>query len=378
MKFPLIASIILPLASSLTFAASFDCTKASNFVEKSICNDQRLSKFDDALSQNYKAIFSSDIGDDARKELKASQRTWISTRNRCTNNDCLANIYQKRIDEICDYPVLSGMHPVCISSVESEPNTKQPIKIATDTDQPQSNSQHIQDAQLEKAWSCRPDIIDNFNNYVLKFSNDKCAPGGAFYPIAQTLEPMPEEAQRLAELLLTTYHVNLNDESTFNKFREESERWQRYFQKKAEFEQHLADEHARKLRSGELKISSMQDALTAYPDKDEMIKTAISPLLTPNQTPVTGIVVVDAMENPSVIRAKATTAMAIYVGQGGKENAYIYLTLTKQTKNFRPDKLRIGGAAEVIGKYTRNIKYQTNSGEEKIAPVFEVMYINAL
>jgi uncharacterized protein len=36
-------------------AASFDCAKASSFVEKAICSDKRLSSMDDQLARLYKA-----------------------------------------------------------------------------------------------------------------------------------------------------------------------------------------------------------------------------------------------------------------------------------------------------------------------------------
>jgi uncharacterized protein len=36
-------------------AASFDCAKASSFVEKAICSDKQLSSMDDQLARLYKA-----------------------------------------------------------------------------------------------------------------------------------------------------------------------------------------------------------------------------------------------------------------------------------------------------------------------------------
>lgn len=31
---------------------------------------------------------------------------------------CLADSYRQRLDEVCEYPVLSGVHPICTSSEE--------------------------------------------------------------------------------------------------------------------------------------------------------------------------------------------------------------------------------------------------------------------
>ena len=108
--------IALALSCSAAHAVSFDCAKASTFVEKAICTDPLLGKLDDALSENYKYMLASNIGDGARKDLRATQKKWLSDRNKCTNNKCLTDAYRKRVDEICDYPVISGVHPICTYS----------------------------------------------------------------------------------------------------------------------------------------------------------------------------------------------------------------------------------------------------------------------
>jgi len=115
-----ISNLLLALAaaSSLVHAASFDCKKAATFVEKEICNDSLLEKLDDALGGNYKSMLGANIGSGAKKDLKATQRVWLSVRDKCTNKQCLVDTYRKRIDEVCDYPVIAGVHPVCTSSDE--------------------------------------------------------------------------------------------------------------------------------------------------------------------------------------------------------------------------------------------------------------------
>lgn len=99
-----------------TWTPSFDCTKASTFSEKAICSDPSLGKLDGALSENYKYMLASDIGDGARSDLKTTQKNWLADRNKCTDNRCLASTYRKRIDEVCEYPVISGVHPICTNS----------------------------------------------------------------------------------------------------------------------------------------------------------------------------------------------------------------------------------------------------------------------
>lgn len=99
-----------------TWTPSFDCTKASTFSEKAICADTLLGQLDGALSQNYKYMLASDIGDGARTDLKATQKKWLAERNKCSGNQCLHSSYRKRMDEICEYPVISGAHPICTIS----------------------------------------------------------------------------------------------------------------------------------------------------------------------------------------------------------------------------------------------------------------------
>lgn len=101
-----------------SWSPSFDCAKASTFSEKAICTDTLLGKLDGALAENYKYMLASDIGDGARSDLKATQKKWLAERNKCTDNQCLASAYRKRIDEVCEYPVISGVHPVCTNSDE--------------------------------------------------------------------------------------------------------------------------------------------------------------------------------------------------------------------------------------------------------------------
>lgn len=112
--------ILLLAVSGSASAASFDCNKASTFVEKAICSDKTLGELDDALSSNYKSMLASNIGDGARKELRTTQRIWLADRNKCTTRSCVEALYRQRVDAICDYPVISGVHPGCTYSDDIE------------------------------------------------------------------------------------------------------------------------------------------------------------------------------------------------------------------------------------------------------------------
>jgi uncharacterized protein len=106
------AAIILTVCSLNVFAVSFNCNKASTFVEVAICQDSTLGQLDDYLSENYQGMLESDLGTTVQS-LKKEQRQWLSKRNKCTNKQCIEKLYRSRINETCDYAVVTGMHPVC-------------------------------------------------------------------------------------------------------------------------------------------------------------------------------------------------------------------------------------------------------------------------
>ena len=65
----LLALFFLTLQMPTSSAASFDCTKAGTQVEKLICSTPILGELDVALSQNYRNMRASNIGDGARADL---------------------------------------------------------------------------------------------------------------------------------------------------------------------------------------------------------------------------------------------------------------------------------------------------------------------
>lgn len=75
-------------------AASFDCAKASDFIEHSICDDGELSVLDDELARLYKEAVQNTTDVNV---LKQEQRDWLTTRNKCTDMDCIKTTYQQRM-----------------------------------------------------------------------------------------------------------------------------------------------------------------------------------------------------------------------------------------------------------------------------------------
>src|SRR4249920_3222457 len=78
-------------------AATFDCDKASTFVEKVICSDTRLTNLDDQLGRQYKDALAASSNSGA---LKAEQRAWLSSRNQCKDSDCVIKAYEARISSL--------------------------------------------------------------------------------------------------------------------------------------------------------------------------------------------------------------------------------------------------------------------------------------
>lgn len=115
---PSAVQITQPEEPSSNWKPSFDCSKAATVVEKLICNEQSLGKLDGALADNYKTMMAADIDDGARADLKLTQKQWLGNRNECTDSQCLAIAYKARIDEVCEYPVIEGIYPICTSADE--------------------------------------------------------------------------------------------------------------------------------------------------------------------------------------------------------------------------------------------------------------------
>lgn len=79
-------------------AASFNCQKASNQIERMICNDAELSKLDNELASTYFQYL--DDSDDIMDAIEF-QKNWLKTsRDTCQNIGCLKSVYQSRVHDI--------------------------------------------------------------------------------------------------------------------------------------------------------------------------------------------------------------------------------------------------------------------------------------
>ncbi len=89
----IILVLLVPLQS---WAASFDCAKASTKLEKLICSDKELNALDDALGKAYKKALGNATDRDA---LKNGQKEWLKNTLRPCDIDkaCLVPAYKNRI-----------------------------------------------------------------------------------------------------------------------------------------------------------------------------------------------------------------------------------------------------------------------------------------
>ena len=79
---------------------SFDCSRASNVTEKSVCQDKTLAALDRKMAKTYAEAKQSYLKNEMKK-LTSDQRAWIKNRNRCKDDrNCIVNVYQKRIAQL--------------------------------------------------------------------------------------------------------------------------------------------------------------------------------------------------------------------------------------------------------------------------------------
>lgn len=83
-------------------AASFDCSKATTIIEKTICSDTLLSRLDMELGKIYLNL-KKRVPLEQWNEIKSTQIVWLKKRNSIcanANRDCLLQIIQQRLNEL--------------------------------------------------------------------------------------------------------------------------------------------------------------------------------------------------------------------------------------------------------------------------------------
>lgn len=127
------------------------------------------------------------------------------------------------------------------------------------------------------------------------------------------------------------------------------------------------------LQSRTSPVLNFNDAVLLHNPK-ELLDVMKSPLLIPDKTIYGGNLILDSQDGENSLRVKYGGFNAPLVGW--VDIAYATIKITKRTINYSHSGLRIGGQIKVIGRYMKNTKYTTVSGEIKTMPLIELMYIS--
>jgi hypothetical protein len=146
------------------------------------------------------------------------------------------------------------------------------------------------------------------------------------------------------------------------------------------------------LKSGQKKVGSIEDAVILHEPKD-VSGIMISPLLRPDNGNYHGTILLEKEERKNVllgrrqVSAQEQQSGLVALRAGAFTRAqyetmyvkplYVVLNLSDKTTVFAPERLRIGAEVTVVGKYAANQKYKTVAGEERTAPILELMYLGA-
>ena len=139
----LLAMALALLASSSAFAQggpSFDCAKASNAIERTICKDPELAKADRELAAAFAGL-SGKLSGPAKDHLAKDQVRWIVERNQdCGRDkdgieDCLKQRYATRLDNL--KAMAQGTYPFIGTQSISKNGTVGKIAYTIDIRYPQ-------------------------------------------------------------------------------------------------------------------------------------------------------------------------------------------------------------------------------------------------
>lgn len=88
-------------ADSATVKPSFNCANARTSGEVAVCNDDRLALMDRRMATQFSSAMSQ-ADAQQRATLNRTRDLFLNYRDRCTNNECIAETYRGRMREIRD------------------------------------------------------------------------------------------------------------------------------------------------------------------------------------------------------------------------------------------------------------------------------------
>ena len=163
--FSLLNLIILCVCNS-AYSASFNCNQAFRPHEKFICQNEDVSKLDDALAKAYQEHMKV-LSKDAQSLVQASQRSWLtywpmtcsasSTALKLDSNskDCVVDAYRIRITELNSSVAIEGRNTYKVSEYRYiAPKSADEAPSNHTISFPQVIAQSLNDASIN-AWLAR-------------------------------------------------------------------------------------------------------------------------------------------------------------------------------------------------------------------------------
>lgn len=125
-------------------------------------------------------------------------------------------------------------------------------------------------------------------------------------------------------------------------------------------------ERAKRLRSGEIKVTTFDDAKLYHTPVANLLGLMAQPLLKPDGAMYAEVVMLDAQEKDGTLRTRVQTVNGI---------AYAMLRLRLKSIQITPEQLRLNSYISVVGQYVDNQEYVTLNGQTRTAPVLDVAFI---
>jgi uncharacterized protein len=93
-----------PVRTATSARPSFNCRYARSRSEQMVCSDSRLAAKDRAMSSLFYSALA-DADPRTRARLRSTRDRFLSYRERCGSEACVAQAYDGRMDEIRDIMV---------------------------------------------------------------------------------------------------------------------------------------------------------------------------------------------------------------------------------------------------------------------------------
>ncbi len=149
--------VVLPLllaVHALASAASFNCAKATTFVEKRICANSTLGKLDENMANLFKNANSRPYD-----QTLADQRSWLKEVALCKDDACIQKKYEERIaalrefiqqddKQISDKKKLAETRATAPTPAAAPPTAQTPR-----TDTPKSSSHEVFEYVSRNLWT---------------------------------------------------------------------------------------------------------------------------------------------------------------------------------------------------------------------------------